>query len=145
MDQAIHVIGIDLGRRFSCVSIWRNKKLEIITDQFGKRTIPSIVAFYKSVRLVGHNALAIKEVNPINTIYDIKRIIGRRMTDPMMTQIKTLLPYELVDDQSDHHNILIQLEFQQNMIHNQMIDVFSTKISIPRNSQSSKYSISNIH
>lgn len=110
MDQAIHVIGIDLGTRFSCVSIWRNKKLEIIPDQFGNRTIPSIVAFYKSVRLVGHNALAIKDVNPINTIYDIKRIIGRRMTDPIMTQIKTLLPYELIDDQSDHHNILIQLD-----------------------------------
>src|SRR5581483_10382079 len=76
-----YVIGIDLGTRFSCVSIWRNKKFEIISDQFGNRTIPSVVAFYRSAKLVGYNALSMKEVNPANTIYDIKRIIGRRMND----------------------------------------------------------------
>ena len=104
------VIGIDLGTRFSCVSVWRNKRFEIICDQFGNRTIPSIVAFYRSAKLVGYNALAMKEVNPANTIYDIKRIIGRRITDPMIEQIKKLITYELVDDESDHHNIMVQLD-----------------------------------
>ena len=103
------VIGIDLGTRFSCVSVWRNKSFEIICDQFGNRTIPSIVAFYKSAKLVGHNALSMKEVNPDNTIYDIKRIIGRRMTDPIVEQTKKLISYDIVDDQSEHHNILIRL------------------------------------
>lgn len=104
------VIGIDLGTRFSCVSIWRNKRFEIISDQFGNRTIPSIVAFYRSAKLVGHNALSMKDVNPLNTIFDVKRIIGRRMDDPVIEQTQKLLPYELVDDESSHHNILIQLD-----------------------------------
>lgn len=104
------VMGIDLGTRFSCVSIWRNKRFEIISDQFGNRTIPSVVAFYRSAKLVGHNALSMKEVNPSNTIYDIKRIIGRRMDDPVIEQIKNLISYEIIDDQTDYHNILVQLD-----------------------------------
>lgn len=105
-----YVIGIDLGTRFSCVSIWRNKRFEIISDIFGNRTVPSIVAFYKSAKLVGANALAMKEVNPANTIYDIKRIIGRRMDDPIIEQTKKLISYEIIDDQSKYHNILVQLD-----------------------------------
>lgn len=105
-----YVLGIDLGTRFSCVSIWRNKKFEVICDQFGNRTIPSVVAFYRSAKLVGYNALSMKEVNPGNTIYDIKRIIGRRMDDPVIEQIKNLISYELIDDQTDYHNILIELD-----------------------------------
>lgn len=104
------VIGIDLGTRFSCVSIWRNKRFEIISDQFGNRTIPSVVAFYKSAKLVGHNALSMKDVNPSNTIYDIKRIIGRRIDDPVIEQVKKLISYEIVDDETKHHNILVQLD-----------------------------------
>lgn len=105
-----YVIGIDLGTQFSCVSVWRNKRFEIISDQFGNRTIPSIVSFYRSAKLVGYNALALKDVNPRSTIYDIKRIIGRRMDDPKIDNIKKLLTYNLIDDQSDHHNILVQLD-----------------------------------
>lgn len=104
------VIGIDLGTRNSCVSIWRNNRTEIIPDSFGNRIIPSIVGFYHSAKLVGFNALALKEVNPLNTIYDVKRIIGRRMTDPSIEQTRKLLSYELVDDQTKHRNILIQLD-----------------------------------
>lgn len=105
-----YVIGIDLGTRFSCVSVWNNQKFEIICDQFGNRTIPSVVAFYRSAKLVGYNALSMKDVNPSNTIYDIKRIIGRRMDDPAIEQIKKLLSYDLIDDQSVHQNIMVQLD-----------------------------------
>ena len=108
--QFSEVIGIDLGTRFSCVSVWRNKRSEIISDQFGNRTIPSVVSFYRSTRLVGHNALAMKDVSPSNTIYDIKRIIGRRMDDPRIDQIKGLISYEIIDDQSSHHNIQVKLD-----------------------------------
>lgn len=105
-----YVIGIDLGTRNSCVSVWRNKRFEIIPDQFGNRTMPSVVSFYRSARLVGNNALTMKEVNPLNTIYDIKRIIGRRFDDESIDQIKKILPYELIDDESEHQNILIKLD-----------------------------------
>src|SRR5579872_410012 len=104
------VIGIDLGTRFSCVSVWRNKKCEIICDQFGNRTIPSVVSFYRSAKLVGYNALSMKDVNPANTIYDIKRIIGRKFTDPILEQVKKIISYDVIDDESKHHNILVKLD-----------------------------------
>lgn len=110
-----HVIGIDLGTRFSCVSVWRNKRFEIIPDKFGNRTIPSVVAFYRSAKLVGYNAISMKEINPANTVYDIKRVLGRRMDDPIIEQTKTLLSYDLVDDQSKYHNILVQLDKDSNI------------------------------
>ena len=104
------VLGIDLGTRFSCVSLWRNNRFEIINDQFGNRTIPSVVSFYKSARLVGHNALAMKEVNPKNTIYDIKRLIGKRIDDPTIEQVKKIISYDVVDDETPHQNIMVQLD-----------------------------------
>lgn len=116
-----HVIGIDFGTRFSCISIWKNKRFEIIPDQFGNRTIPSIVAFHRSAKLIGYNALCMKEINPKNTIYDIKRILGRRMDDPIIEQTKTLLSYELVDDQTKYHNILVQLDTKDSNINNKYI------------------------
>jgi len=106
----IPVLGIDLGTRFSCVSIWRNKKFEIITDNFGNRTIPSVVSFHRSARLVGYNALSMKDVSPGNTIYDVKRIIGRRFNDPTIEQTQSLVSYEIIDDESSHHNALVQLD-----------------------------------
>lgn len=95
------IIGIDLGTRFSCVSIWRNKRFEIISDQYGNRTIPSIVCFFNSIKLIGYNAIAMKEVDPLNTIFDIKRIIGRKINDPIIEQIKKLVPYNLVNDDNN--------------------------------------------
>src|ERR1700733_10166094 len=74
------IFGIDLGTRFSCLSIWKNKRLEIIPDQFG------------------------------NTIYDIKRIIGRRFDDPSIEQTKQIVSYEIIDDESFHHNVLVKLD-----------------------------------
>ena len=115
------VLGIDLGTRFSCASIWRNKRPEIITDQFGNRTIPSVVAFYKSHKLVGYNALVMKQANPANTIYDIKRIIGRRMNDTTIEQTKKLVTYELVDDESEHHNVRVQLDTKDPTLQHKLI------------------------
>jgi molecular chaperone DnaK (HSP70) len=103
------VIGIDLGTRFSCCGIWRNRRLEIISDEFGNRTMPSIVSFYKSIRLIGSDAITMKSVNPGNTIYDIKRIIGCKFTDEIITKYQNLLTYKLVSDQTEHNNILIEL------------------------------------
>ena len=101
------VLGIDLGTRFSCVSVWRDKKLEIITDSFGNKTVPSVVAFYKSARLIGHNALSIKDLNPLNTIYDVKRIIGRRSNDPAIEQTKKIVSYIISNDEE---NVSVELD-----------------------------------
>lgn len=106
------VIGIDLGTRFSCVSIWKDKRFEVIPDQFGNRTIPSVVSFYRSAKLVGHNALSMKDINPGNTIYDIKRIIGRRIDDPVIDQVRKLISYDIIEDDPGNNcqAVLIQLD-----------------------------------
>jgi heat shock protein 1/8 len=104
------VLGIDLGTRFSCLSIWRHNRFEVISDQFGNRTIPSVVAFYRSARLTGHNALSMKEVNPKNTICDIKRLIGRKSNDPAIDLITKLVAYDIADDQSGQNGILVKLD-----------------------------------
>lgn len=109
-DSSECIVGIDLGTRFSCASVWRNKRFEIIPDNFGNRVIPSVVSFYRSIKLVGSNALNMKDVNPANTIYDIKRIIGRRMDDEIINQIQKLVTYKIVDDESVHHNAVIELD-----------------------------------
>jgi len=77
-----HVIGIDLGTTYSCVGVWNGDGVEILETDNGDRTIPSYVAFTEGgERLTGHAAKSQATRNPLNTIYDIKRIIGQRWTD----------------------------------------------------------------
>lgn len=105
-----YVLGIDLGTRNSCVGVWVSGRFQVIHDVYGNPTIPSVVAFHGSFRLAGQSALATREIRPTNTVYDVKRIIGRRFDDPVIATTQQLLSYQLVDDETSHHNILIQLD-----------------------------------
>ncbi len=91
------VIGIDLGTTNSCVAIMEDKDVRVIENVEGARTTPSIVAFADNgERLVGQSAKRQAVTNPTNTLYAIKRLIGRRFDDPMVAKDKGLVPYEIV-------------------------------------------------
>ena len=78
------VIGIDLGTTNSCVAVMEGKSAKVIENSEGMRTTPSMVAFTESgERLVGQSAKRQAVTNPENTFFAIKRLIGRRFTDPM--------------------------------------------------------------
>jgi len=92
------VIGIDLGTTNSCVAIMEGKEARVIENAEGARTTPSMVAFTSSgERLVGQAAKRQAVTNPENTLFAIKRLIGRRYDDPMTKKDKDLVPYKIVE------------------------------------------------
>ena len=91
------VIGIDLGTTNSCVSVMEGGDAKVIENGEGARTTPSMVAFADNgERLVGQAAKRQAVTNPSNTLYAIKRLVGRRYDDPMVAKDKTLVPYAII-------------------------------------------------
>ena len=91
------VIGIDLGTTNSCVAIMDGAAAKVIENSEGARTTPSIVGFTDDERLVGQPAKRQAVTNPENTLFAVKRLIGRRIDDPMVTKDKDMVPYSIVD------------------------------------------------
>ncbi|MAI97599.1 MAG: molecular chaperone DnaK [Rhodobacteraceae bacterium] len=92
------VIGIDLGTTNSCVAIMDGKDPKVIENSEGARTTPSIVGFTDDERLVGQSAKRQAVTNPENTLFAIKRLVGRRIDDPMVQKDKDMVPYSIVDE-----------------------------------------------
>eukprot|EP00300_Choanocystis_sp_HF-7_P002830 c12149_g1_i1.p1 GENE.c12149_g1_i1~~c12149_g1_i1.p1 ORF type:complete len:654 (-),score=173.13 c12149_g1_i1:71-2032(-) len=94
-------IGIDLGTTYSCVGIWQNDRVEIISNDQGNRTTPSYVAFTDTERLIGDAAKNQVAMNPTNTVFDAKRLIGRKFDDPTVQADLKHWPFRLVPGQQD--------------------------------------------
>jgi len=107
-------IGIDLGTTYSCVGIYRNGNVEIIANDQGNRTTPSWVAFTPTERLIGDSAKAQVSSNPTNTVFDAKRLIGRKFNDSTVQSDIKHWPFKVVPDGDKPK---IEVTYQENIKH----------------------------
>lgn len=107
------VIGIDLGTTYSCVGIWNNGRVDIIANDQGNRTTPSYVAFGESERMVGDAAKNQASMNPHNTIFDTKRLIGRKFNDRVIKKDSELWPFSLQETENGEIAVKVQYKGEE--------------------------------
>ena len=103
-------IGIDLGTTYSCVGVWQNDRVEIIANDQGNRTTPSYVAFTDSERLIGDAAKNQTAMNPKNTVFDAKRLIGRKFSDPKVQEDIRGWSFKVVPGAADKPSVEIDFK-----------------------------------
>jgi heat shock 70kDa protein 1/2/6/8 len=101
-------IGIDLGTTYSCVGVWQNERVEIIANDQGNRTTPSYVAFTDAERLIGDAAKNQVAMNPTNTVFDAKRLIGRKFSDSAVQSDMKHWPFKVMHKGDDKPIIEVQ-------------------------------------
>ncbi|KAH8918891.1 heat shock cognate 70 [Atractiella rhizophila] len=106
-------IGIDLGTTYSCVGVWQNDRVEIIANDQGNRTTPSYVAFTDSERLIGDAAKNQVAMNPYNTVFDAKRLIGRKFAEPEVQADMKHWPFKVVAKAGDKPVIKVEYKGEE--------------------------------
>jgi len=103
-------VGIDLGTTYSCVGVFRHGRVDILANDMGNRTTPSYVAFTEDERLVGDAAKNQAALNPTNTVFDAKRMIGRKFSDPIVQKDMKHWPFKVVRGEGDRPKIQVQFK-----------------------------------
>ncbi|KAL9418828.1 hypothetical protein AB3S75_036727 [Citrus x aurantiifolia] len=111
--EEVLAIGIDLGTTYSCVGVWQHDRVEIIANDQGNRTTPSYVAFTDKECFVGDAAKNQLAMNPTNTVFDAKRLIGRRFGDVSVQSDVKLWPFEVVAGPNDKPMIVVNCEGEE--------------------------------
>ena len=101
------VIGIRIGLKNSCVGVWRNNKVEIIPNERGQNKTPSVVSFEGKERLVGQEAKEKMTKNYKNTVYDAKRLIGRRFNDKIVQENMKRWPFKVEKDEKSDRAVIV--------------------------------------
>ncbi|KAL4585305.1 hypothetical protein LXL04_009922 [Taraxacum kok-saghyz] len=100
-------IGIDLGTTYSCVAVWKHDRIEIIPNDQGNRTTLSCVTFIDATCLIGDGAKNQAAMNPTNTIFDAKRLIGRRFSDSQMQDDMKLWPFKVIEGRVNTPKVVV--------------------------------------
>merc|ERR1712188_275579 len=106
-------VGIDLGTTYSCVGVWENERVEIIANDQGNRTTPSFVAFNDTERLIGDAAKNQAAMNPKNTVFDAKRLIGRKFSDSSVQSDLKHFSYAVSSGEGGRPSIEVQFKGEQ--------------------------------
>ena len=113
MTSTRKAIGIDLGTTYSCVGVWQNERVEIIANDQGNRTTPSYVAFTDAERLVGDAAKNQVSMNPENTIFDVKRLIGRKIDDANIQADMQHWPFQVIAKEGGKPHVQVEFKGEQ--------------------------------
>ena len=105
-EKCSYVIGIDLGTCNSCCCVWRNNSPEVICDEYGNRTFPSIVAFIKNKTYIGIEAKNQIDMNTKNVFYETKRLIGKKFSDSSISNDQKFLSYDICSDIHNNVNVV---------------------------------------
>ena len=106
-------IGIDLGTSYSCVAVWQHGKVDVIANEVGMTTTPSLVAFNSAEQLCGEAAESQQPKNPVNTIYDVKRLMGAKFSSAEVQNDIKNWPFTVEKGENDKPMIVVQFKGEE--------------------------------
>eukprot|EP01132_Coremiostelium_polycephalum_P001221 gene1221-1542_t len=128
-SQQQAIMGIDFGTHYACVGVIKNDRVEICPNQQGNRTTPSVVSFVGSDKLVGDEAKSQMDRNPQNTIYDVKKLIGKKTNDQSFINDIKKLPYTIITSEKNVDSINFEVSFNSKTYQPTPIEITSNILS----------------